>query len=136
MSLASLRCSLYHFHVKSKNSSGTLSVSGDFTFTTTAAPASGGGSAYTLTPSSTSVAAGASFSVSWTAPSTASLNDWISLFQAGAPGTAYGWFQFTQGATSGTFNLTAPAKPGQYEFRYMLQNTYSDVVRSTVVTVQ
>ena len=37
--------------------------------------------------------------------------------------------------TSGTFTLTAPSQAGQYEFRYLIDDGWSDVARSTMVTV-
>jgi hypothetical protein len=53
----------------------------------------------------------------------------------GDPNQAYGWWRYTNGATSGTFNLTAPSQPGQYEFRYLLENGYTDSARSAPITV-
>ena len=43
-----------------------------------------------------------------------------------------GW---TDGATSGTFTLSAPTQAGQYEFRYLLNDGYGDAARSSLVTV-
>src|SRR5207244_3337470 len=83
----------YHFRAKSKNSSGALSVTGDFTFTT----ASSGGSSYTLTASPANVAANGNLSVTWTVPSASATTDWIGLFPAGTPNTAYGWWKYTGG---------------------------------------
>jgi hypothetical protein len=108
-----------------------------FTSVITSSPVTvtAGGTGYTLTPSPISVAAGGSLSVSWTAPSGSSATDWIGLYAVGAANTAYVWWHYTGGAASGTFNLTAPAQPGQYQFRY-LPNGFSDAVRSSIVTVQ
>ncbi|HKW01023.1 MAG TPA: S8 family serine peptidase [Vicinamibacterales bacterium] len=90
---------------------------------------------FTLTASPLSVAGGGALSVSWTAPGGESATDWIGLFHVGDPNTIYGWFAYTNGATSGTFNLTAPTQPGQYEFRYLLNNGYTDTARSAAITV-
>jgi hypothetical protein len=91
---------------------------------------------YTLTPSTTTVVAGGQLSVSWTAPRGGAL-DWLGFFLVGEPSTAYEsrWWQYTNGAISGTWQVPAPASPGQYEFRYLLDDGYADVVRSSVVTV-
>jgi Ca-activated chloride channel family protein len=90
---------------------------------------------YSLTPSATSVSAGGALSVSWTAPSGRPASDWIGLFKSGSPNTAYGWWKYTQGAQSGVMNLNAPTEPGIYEFRYLLNNGYTDSARSSAVTV-
>jgi hypothetical protein len=73
--------------------------------------------------------------VSWTAPAGHASNDWVGLFKAGDPNTAYGWWSFTGTANSGSFTLTAPAAAGQYEFRYLPDNGYIDTARSAKVTV-
>ena len=40
------------------------------------------------------------------------------------------------GATSGTLTLTAPTRPGQYEFRYLSDDSFLDLARSRPVTVR
>ena len=91
---------------------------------------------YALTPSTTTVLAGGQLSVNWTAPSGGYL-DWVGFFKVGDPNEAYqdGWWQYTYGETSGTMAITAPLLPGQYEFRYLLDDGYVDIVRSSPVTV-
>jgi hypothetical protein len=86
---------------------------------------------YTVTPSATTVAPGAVLSVSWTA-STGASRDWIGLFTVGAAACDHGWSEYTGGATSGTFTLTAPTQPGQYEFRYHPNDGCVDTARSPV----
>lgn len=90
----------------------------------------------TVTASSILAAPGGQLSVSWVAPSGRRL-DWIGLFKVGDPNTSYenGWWAYTDGAPSGTLTLTAPAQPGQYEFRYLLDDGFLDVARSSRVTV-
>src|SRR5437660_1223654 len=72
-----------------------------------------------------------------TAPAASSANDWIALYKVGDPNTAYmtNLSRFTGGATSGTFTFTTPAIAGQYEFRYLLNNGFTDVARSAAITV-
>jgi hypothetical protein len=125
-----LASTLYHFCVKSKDASSNLAVSGDYTFTTAASTAG-----YTVSATPASVNVGDTITVSWTAPSGRPGNDWVGLFQVGAPNTAYLSYQFTGGAVSGSFPVAAPSPAGQYEFRYLLTNGYTDVARSNAVTV-
>ena len=89
---------------------------------------------FTLTPSTNVVDAGGQMSVSWTAPG-GRAGDWIAVFKVGA---SYDddWYGLTNGATSGTHILTAPARPGQYEFRYLVDDGFLDVARSSPVTVR
>jgi Galactose oxidase-like, Early set domain/Viral BACON domain len=90
---------------------------------------------YTLTASPSTVTAGGSLTVSWTAPSGRPTTDWIGLYQVGDPNTSYLWWTYTNGATSGSSSLSAPATAGQYEFRYLLNDGFSDAARSNAVTV-
>ena len=89
---------------------------------------------YTLTPSANAVIPGGQLSVSWTAPR-GGARDWIGLFSVGAAACDHGWSEYTRGATSGTLALTAPTKPGEYEFRYYPDDGCVDTVRSRAVTV-
>jgi hypothetical protein len=92
----------------------------------------------TLTVSATLVQPGDQLSVSWVAPSGRSVVDWLGLFKPEDPSTSYenGWWQYTNGITSGTHTLRAPNQPGQYEFRYLLDDGYIDVARSAPLTVR
>jgi hypothetical protein len=89
---------------------------------------------FTLTPSTNAVDAGGQLSVSWTAPA-GRADDWIAVFPVGG---SYDddWWGHTNGATSGTRTLTAPARPGQYEFRYLVDGGFLEVARSSPVTVR
>jgi hypothetical protein len=120
----------YHYQVTSTDASANIAVSGDYTFTTAAS-----GAGYTLTATPSTVSVGASITVAWTAPAGSATNDWVGLFQVGAANTAYISFQYTGGATTGSFSLAAPGSAGQYEFRYLLQNAYTSVATSNAVTV-
>ena len=89
---------------------------------------------FTLTPSTDTVDAGGQMSVSWTAPG-AQPRDWLALFRVGG---SYDddWWDHTNGETSGTRTLTAPTRPGRYQFRYLVDDASLDVARSSPVTVR
>jgi glucose/arabinose dehydrogenase len=91
---------------------------------------------YSLAATPATVSAGAPITVNWTAPAGHSPSDWVGLFRVGDPNTAYLNYQYTTSATSGTMTFNAPATPGQYEFRYLLNNGYTSAVTSNTVTVQ
>jgi hypothetical protein len=88
----------------------------------------------TLTPITNVIDAGGEMSVSWTAPG-ARKGDWIAVFRLGASYEDE-WYGVTNGATSGTHRLTAPMHPGLYEFRYLVDDSFLDVARSSPVTVR
>lgn len=90
---------------------------------------------YTLTPSQTTILVRTSLTISFTAPSGSSSTDWIGFYKVGDPNTGSIWWQYTGGATSGNGSLTTPNTPGQYEFRYFLNGTYTVAATSDPVTV-
>ena len=92
-------------------------------------------SVYSVSAAQSTVAPSGAMTVSWTAPTGQAANDWVGLFQSGAPNTAYLWYQFTNGTTSGQVTLTGPAQTGQYEFRYLIENGYASQAQSNAVTV-
>ena len=87
----------------------------------------------TLTSSTDAVDAGGEMSVSWTAPE-ARAGDWIAVCRVGG---SYedDWYGLPDSAF-GTFSLTAPTRPGQYEFRYLLGDGFFAVARSSPFTVR
>ena len=89
---------------------------------------------YTVTASTDAVDAGGQMSVTWRAPS-ARPGDWIAICPVGG---RYDddWWGSTHGETSGTKTLTAPTRPGQYEFRYLADDGFLDLARSSPVTVR
>jgi hypothetical protein len=109
---------------------GYLSAARSATFTVSSASGT-----YSLTPSPSTVTAGGSLQVSWSAPSGRPTTDWIGFDQVGAASAA--WIQrlYTNGTTSGTWPITAPAAAGSYEFRYFRQDGYTEAARSTTVIV-
>jgi YD repeat-containing protein len=90
---------------------------------------------YTLTATPSQVAPGGQLSVSWTAPSGRPSTDWIALYKVEDPNTSYGSWQYTQGATSGSFTVTTPSSANKYEFRYLLQNGYTVATYSNTVPI-
>jgi hypothetical protein len=90
---------------------------------------------FTVTASTDAVDAGGQMSVSWTAPS-AQPGDWIAVFRVGATLYEDEWWGSTRGETSGTRSVTAPTRPGQYELRYLVDETFVEVARSGPVTVR
>jgi hypothetical protein len=88
----------------------------------------------TVTASTNEVDAGGQMSVNWTAPR-ARAGDWIALCRVGG-NYEDDWWGATNGQPSGTLAVTAPARPGQYEFRYLLDGGLVDVARSSSVTVR
>jgi parallel beta-helix repeat protein len=87
-------------------------------------------------PASTSIEAGKSLTVSWTS-SSGNPKDWIGWYRSGDSNTGYdpNRWRYTGGAASGTFTVTAPSNVGNYEFRYLLNDGYTDVARSSTVAV-
>ena len=94
-------------------------------------------SPYALSVSAETVTAGGSLSVSWVVPFGRSPYDWISIYKVGARSETYDdiWWDYTKGATTGTFTIRAPAEPGVYEFRYFLDDGFEVVAKSSVVEV-
>ncbi|MEP7310395.1 MAG: IPT/TIG domain-containing protein [Acidobacteriota bacterium] len=90
--------------------------------------------AISLSASPSLVTSGDQLTVSWSAARGWSALDWIGLFKVGVPSTSYqnGWWDYAHGGASGTLTLSAPAQPGEYEFRYMLDDGFIDVARSPV----
>lgn len=92
-------------------------------------------SSFTLSATPSQVAPGGQLTVNWTAPSGRPSTDWIALYKVGDPNTTYGPWQYTQGATSGSFAVTTPTQTAIYEFRYLLQNGFTSVASSNIVPV-
>lgn len=91
----------------------------------------------TVSASSSSVAPGESLTISFTSEGwewSWDDWDWIGVFKPGAKNesSAAVWYTSIE-AANGSFTLTAPAEPGQYEIR-VLQN--STVQASTTVIVR
>ena len=111
----------YHFRYFVNNSYTLKSTSASFQVLVPAV---------TLTASPTAVNPGSNVTVSFTAPAGQPALDWIGLYRVGDDNRAYRWWTYTNGAASATYNLAAPSEPGDYEFRYLINNGYTDVARS------
>lgn len=91
-----------------------------------------------LVASPTVAAAGTPLTVNWIAPKGRSVADWVALFKVEISNSNYddARWQHTKGTVSGTYTVSAPALPGDYEFRYLLNDDYTDVARSGPITVR
>jgi hypothetical protein len=94
-----------------------------------------GSQTFSLSASPEVVGAGAQLTVQWTAPPNCPSLDWIGLYAVDSDNTSYIWWAYTDGAQSGTFDLSAPFDPGTYEFRYLQNDGYVDVTRSNTIVV-
>lgn len=88
----------------------------------------------TLTATPSVVAPGGQLTVSWTAPSGLSTLDWIGLFKIGEPNSNFITYEYAE-PRSGSLRFIAPMQPGQYEFRYLVDDEYNDAARSGPITV-
>jgi len=93
------------------------------------------GGGFTLTASPSTVGAGEPVTVTWTAPNGRPETDWVALYRVGDSNFDYIVWEYTGGATSGSFTISAPSEAGQYEFRYLLEDGFTSVTASNVVTV-
>jgi IPT/TIG domain len=89
----------------------------------------------TVSVSPSTVEPGGQLTVSWVAPANQGAEDWIGLYKAGGSNEDYVWYEYTDGRTSGTLTISAPAQPGVYEFRYLVDDSYNDAARSGPVMV-
>jgi hypothetical protein len=88
-----------------------------------------------VTVSPLSVTAGGQVTVSWSNQHPVSSFDWIGLFKVGDSNENYLKYEYTGAAKTGSVTFTVPTAPGQYEFRYLLDDGFQDVARSSPITV-
>ncbi len=88
----------------------------------------------TLSSSPTSVAPNGAATANWTASSSRPGNDWIGLYQVGAPNNSLFAWQYVTPGISGSSNFQMPSSPGTYEFRYFTENSFN-MAASSQVTV-
>ena len=95
------------------------------------------GSTPVLTVSATTVSAGGSVTVTLTNGS-GGAKDWLGFTTVGRPdgsGQYLQWVYVGAGITTRTWTITAPTTPGQYEFRFFPNDTYTRLATSPAVTV-
>jgi hypothetical protein len=92
-------------------------------------------STYTLSVPVSSVNAGANVTVTWSAPSGSQSKDWVGLYKVGDSNHSFGKWVYTGGLPSGTFTVAVPPTAGSYEFRYLLNDGFTDTARSSAITV-
>ncbi len=84
----------------------------------------------------TTVKPGQTMTVNWSVPTGhANTKDWIAIFKQGATNADYGEWHYTGGATSGTMTFAAPVTAGTYEFRYLLNDSFTSAATSKPITV-
>ena len=92
----------------------------------------GGGGNFTLGPSP-ALANPGGVNVNWTSPADHWIADWIGLFRTGAPSNT--WIDFQYVPAGGSLPFTAPMTTGNYEFCYLLTNSFTLSVTSNNFTV-
>lgn len=92
-----------------------------------------GAATYTLSASPSAVAPGGTITANWTAPADHA-GTWIGLFAVG--GYPYYDYRWISSGTSGSVTFTAPATPGSYEVRYLVNNASSYTILATSNPVQ
>lgn len=89
---------------------------------------------YILSTDAGTVAAGKQVTVSWEVTGTTDVTyDWIGLYGVDSSNTSYSDWAYTN-TTDGSKTFTINT-PGTYEFRYLIDNSYTDVATSDTITV-
>jgi len=75
--------------------------------------------------------------VSWEAPPKPTSKDWVGLFLASAPNKEFlsDKWEYTEGKSKGTFTVTPP-KNGEYDVRYLLNDSFTLSSRTYKFTVE
>jgi hypothetical protein len=83
------------------------------------------------------IAPGSQVAISWSGIASPSTTDWIGVYQAAAADTAYLQWTYTTGASSGTklLTLSRGLRPGAYELRLFVRNSYTRVARMAFTIV-
>lgn len=100
---------------------------------------SGTSTSYSILASPVTIPPGGLTSVVWRAPSTHTAKDWVGLFLVGKPtaGNTIVTYRYVPSGTSGVLTFTAPntTVSQTYEFRYLLNDGFTEAARSNAVTV-
>ena len=93
---------------------------------------------YSVSVSPANVALGGTVTLSWTAPANSLAMDWVGLYPAGANPLLQPFLSYvsTVGRNPGSVPYPVPTTPGSYQFIYFRSNTYEEITRSSVFTVQ
>jgi hypothetical protein len=105
----------------------------DFTYSIQGAPIAA--AFYDVTAGPPTVEAGEIMTVSWTASGTPLPSDWIGLYRVGDHNEQFLWWQYTEGASNGSFPVTAPYQAGTYELRALRNDTFNSVASSSPIVV-
>ena len=125
----------YHFRVFPNDTYARLATSP--TVTVPAPPPPPPGSTPVLTVSPTTVSPGGQVTVTL-ANGQGGAKDWLGFTAVGTPDGGGQYLQWTYvgaGITTRTWTVTAPATPGQYEFRFFPNESYTRLATSPPVTV-
>ncbi len=88
----------------------------------------------TLSTSASSALPGGKVTAYYSNASTLS-NAWIGLYRTGAEDTAYIMWDYTDGNTSGSYEVTLPSETGTYEFRIFNDFGYTRLATSSPIVV-
>ena len=111
-------------------------IGNNYTIAATSAPLSVGVSRFSVNVPPGTVAAGASLTVTWTAPAGRPAGDSVQLFRIGVSNINPTAVQYVNGS-AGTFTMQAPQTAGQYRFRYLLGgNGWITAALGPAITVQ
>lgn len=109
---------------------------GGYTIMARSAPLALATQGFSVTPTSTSVTAGSTLGLSWTAGTGRTSSDFVGLYLVGNTSDSPAWWVPASGLASGSSKgWPVPTVKGTYELRYILGNTYDQVVKSAPITV-
>ena len=91
--------------------------------------------AYGVTATPNAVQFGSPINVTWAAPPGSTSTDWVGLYLVGADNTSWIAYAYTNGSATGGTTFYAPANAGQYEVRYLVNNSYESRASSAPITV-
>lgn len=89
-----------------------------------------------LTASPVTIGQGFAVTVTWTGVVNPRTKDWVGLYRVGAADTSFTSWAWATGQATGSVSLPIIAPPGQYEFRYYINDTYVRLLTSNPITVQ